>query len=133
MTSFRALAELGEELSATRSRIRLAELIAGFLSALAPEEVAPGTRLIIGRVFAEGDARSLNLSGSAVARVLGRVAGQGESLWDSAGDAVDFGEAVETVLDHAGHQPEGEPLGLLETVHTFEAIAGTRPAQAHVT
>jgi len=123
MTSFRALAELGEELSITRSRIRLAELIAGFLTSLTNEEVAPATRLIIGRIFPEGDARILNLSGSAVARVLANIIGRAENNWAAAGDSVDFGEAVEAVLNHAGHQPSGHPLQMMEVYRTFELIA----------
>jgi len=122
MTSFRALAELGEELSRTRSRLKLAELIAGFLTSLSADEVAPATRLIIGRVFAEGDERVLNLSGQAVARVLERVCG-GTLSWEAAAGTVDFGEAVQALLDRAGHRAAGQPLALLDVQQAFEQIA----------
>ena len=114
----------GREAERTRSRLALSTLIAGFLTALAPEEVAPGARLIIGRVFPEGDARVLNLSGSAVVRVLEQVTGRTEGLWQAGDNAVDFGQAVQAALTQAGHTPQGEPLGLLEVYHTFEDIAG---------
>ncbi len=125
MTLYRALAKLGEELSATRSRLRLADLIAAFLTSLLPEEVAPATRLLIGRAFAEGDERILNLSGSAVVRVLERVLGRPEGGWWATGgeEAVDFGQTVQLALQHAGHRSQGHPLGLLEVLHVFEEIA----------
>ena len=126
MTLFRALANLGEELSSTRSRLKLAGLIAAFLTSLASEEVAPATRLIIGRVFPEGDARILNVSGSAVVRVLERLLGKPEGgWWDTGGDeGVDFGQTVQLLLEHAGYRPQGESPGLLEIYRVFEEIAG---------
>jgi len=127
MTLYRAVADLGEQLNATRSRLKLADLIAAFLNALLPEEVAPATRLLIGRAFPESDARVLNLSGSAVVRVLERILAKPEENWLAAGgeDAVDFGQNVQLILEHAGHQPQGRPLALLEVQRTFEDIADT--------
>ena len=50
-TPFLTLALLGERLEKTRKRLELAALIADFLRGLAPEEIAPGVRLLIGQVF----------------------------------------------------------------------------------
>lgn len=124
MTAFAALAQLGEELSATRSRLQVAGLIAAFLRSLDPPEIAPGARLIIGRVFAESDARVLNLSGSAVSRVVAQLLGErAAAAWQAGDGALDFGEAVQRVLAAAGHTALGEPLGLLDVYHTLEEIA----------
>jgi DNA ligase 1 len=127
MTSFAAMAALNEELAATRSRIKLAELIAAFLRSLAADEVAPATRLIIGRIFPEGDARTLNLSSNAVVRVLQRIV---PLDWSATSDSVDFGGAAQVLLQRAAHQAAGEALSLLDVYHAFEEIAAASGARS---
>jgi len=72
-------------------------------------------------VFSESDPRILNLSGSAIDRVLEQITGT--INWDAIGGAVDFGDAVEKWLTLRKHAPQGKPLQLLEVFHAYEAIA----------
>ncbi|MBC7264891.1 MAG: ATP-dependent DNA ligase [Chloroflexi bacterium] len=127
MSSFVTFARLGEALSATHSRKRMAQLIADYLRGLAPEEISTAARLIIGRVFPESDDRVLNVSGSAVDRVLRQVItlSEGERRAALAG-AVDFGEAVQGMFEH-GHRlgPQGSPLTLMDVYRACEEIAAT--------
>ncbi|MCA1553629.1 MAG: hypothetical protein LC737_04545, partial [Chloroflexi bacterium] len=123
MTLFRPLAELGDALAATKKKLQHRALIAAYLQKLPPDEIAVAARLLIGRVFAETDARILNVSSSAVDRVLRELTGQPLD-WDAIGGAVDFGEAVEKWLSVRQHAPRGEPLQLLEVFHAYESIAG---------
>ena len=92
MSAFAGFAELGEKLEATRSRKKMAALMAEYLRSLPEDEVAPTARMVIGRVFPERKGRPLNLSGAAVVRVLEQVvkttSRQREAI---AADAVDFG------------------------------------------
>ena len=71
MSTLRSLAELGEALAATKKKLEQRALIGAYLQSLPRAEAAVGARLLIGRVFPESDPRSLNLSASAVGRVLG--------------------------------------------------------------
>ncbi len=65
-TLFVRLADLSQQLEQTSKRLELTALLADFLRTLAPEEVAPAVRLIIGQVFPEWDGRGLVFSWRAV-------------------------------------------------------------------
>src|SRR2546430_11644387 len=73
MSRFAELAALGDALAATKKKLEQRALIGAYLKGLPPEEVALAARLLIGRVFPESDARILNLSATAVDRVLQHV------------------------------------------------------------
>jgi len=123
MSEFSTLAHLGDALAATKKKLEHRALIGAYLKTLPPEEIAIAARLLIGRVFPESDPRTLNLSGSAIDRVLEQLVGVPLD-WDAIGGAVDFGDAVEKWLTLRGHlRPQGDPLQLLEVYHTYEAIA----------
>lgn len=126
-TPFARLAHLGEQLEATKKRTELTALLADFLRSLAPDEIPPATRLIIGQIFPEWDGRALNVSWKAVMAVVNGLTGTTDSVRDEAfAQAVDGGEAVQLLLEHGRRQPPaGPPLALLEVYHTFEEIAGT--------
>lgn len=125
MTSFSNLVLLGEQLAATKKKLEHSALIGEFLKTLAPDEVAPAARLIIGRVFPESDARIVNLSGSAVVRVLESLVG---APMDWSGSAVDFGDAVDKWLAARRWTPRPPPLELLDVYHAYEEIAETTGA-----
>src|SRR2546428_4712568 len=123
MSRFAELAALGEALAATKKKLEQRALIGAYLKGLPPDEVALAARLLIGRVFAESDARILNLSATAVDRVLKHVSGAVLD-WEAIGGAVDFGDAVEKWLRLRRHKPRGEALTLPEVYRAYEAIAG---------
>lgn len=125
MSLFLSLAELGEQLAATKKKLEHSALIGAFLKSLAPEEIAPASRLLIGRIFPESDPRIINISGAALNRVLVSVVGA-EMEWS--GSAVDYGDAVAQWLTAQKWKPSGEPLQILDVYHAYEEIADTTGA-----
>ena len=77
-TDFKTLTSLGERLEETSGRLQMTEMIAQFLRGLAPDEVPPGVRLLVGSVFPEWDERSLGLSWRAISRVIDDLVGADE-------------------------------------------------------
>ncbi len=122
MSRFSALAQLGESLAATKKKLQQRALIGAYLKSLPSDEVAVASRLLIGRVFPESDARILNMSASAVDRVLQQMTGAPLD-WNAIGGAVDFGDAVEKWLSYREHKAKGKPLQLMEVYQAYEAIA----------
>lgn len=125
MSLFLALAQLGEQLAATKKKLAHSALIGAYWKTLAPAEIAPASRLLIGRIFPESDARIVNISGAALNRVLAQVAGA-EPEWS--GSAVDFGDAVAQWLTGRKWQPQGAPLELLDVYRVYEQIAAATGA-----
>lgn len=125
MTAFADLATLGESLAGTKKKLEHSALIGDLLKKLLPDEIAPASRLIIGRVFPESDARIVNLSGSAVVRVLEDLVG---TPMDWSGSAVDFGDAVERWLTARLWTPRPPPLQIMDVYRTYEQIAETTGA-----
>ena len=125
-TSFFALAELTEALEATSGRVDMAEQIAATLKGLAPDEVAPAVRLLLGQVFPAADDRALNVSWASVAQLVdGLTTAPAEERRAVAGEAVDGGEYIRLLLERARRQPPRPPRpGLLEVYQTLEAVAG---------
>ncbi|MFQ5945887.1 MAG: ATP-dependent DNA ligase [Anaerolineae bacterium] len=123
-TAFSRVARLGEALEATRKRRELASLIASYLQRLEPEEIGPGVRLVLGQIFPEWDGRSLNLSWSAVSRILSELTE--DKVVDpraAAKEAVDAGEVAQLLLEAANHKPRRPALKLLEVYRGFEEIS----------
>lgn len=120
MSRFLDLANLGEQLAATKKKLEHSALIGAYLKSIAPDEIAPAARLLIGRIFPESDPRIVNISGAALNRVLEKVVGS-EIEWS--GSAVDFGDAVAQWLTAHQWTPQGEPLQISDVYHTYEEIA----------
>ena len=121
MSLFSDLANLGDALATTKKKLEHRALIGTYLKTLPPDEIAIAARWLIGRVFPESDPRILNLSGSAIDRVLEQITGA--INWDAIAGAVDFGDAVEKWLTPRQHARQGKPLQLLQVYRTYEAIA----------
>ena len=127
-TTFETLAELGERLEATSSRLEMADAIAKFLHELRREEVPAAVRMLVGQIFPEWDERSLNLSWQAVLKVTTELSTASEADWQHAfSQAVDAGEAVRWVLANKPRTgPQPPRLTVPEVYATFEAIASTK-------
>src|SRR5437879_12650947 len=69
----RRLAELTQQLEATTKRLEKRALLAAFLRSLRRDEVAPAVHVIVGRIFAEADARALNVGWATLKKALGRT------------------------------------------------------------
>ena len=72
-TPFGSLALLESRLEATTKRLEKRALLVAFLRSLGRAEIRPAVHLIIGRIFAERDARTLNLGWATVRKALGRT------------------------------------------------------------
>lgn len=120
MSLFLDLANLGEQLAATKKKLVHSALIGAYLKQLAPQEIAPASRLLIGRILPESDPRIVNISGAALNRVLESVVG---APVEWSGTAVDFGDAVAQWLAKRDWKAQGEPLELLEVYQAYEDIA----------
>jgi DNA ligase-1 len=125
MSTLTEFAELGEKLEATRARKTMAALVAEYLRAVPAGEIASAARMIIGRVFPERRGRPLKLSGAAVVRVVNQVVKTPpEQRQKIAGEAVDFGQSVQMMLERGTRlQAEALPLMLQETWQAFQEIA----------
>ncbi len=98
-TPFAALAELAERLEGLRGRNAMADQVGAFLRGLAPEEVAPAARMLIGRVLPAHDARTLDVSWAAVWRAVRQLVDlPPEVVEDILGQNVDGGSAVAALL-----------------------------------
>jgi len=125
MSTFAEFAELGEKLEATRARKTMAALVAEYLRSVSASEVAPAARMVIGRVFPERQGRPLNLSGAAVVRVVNQVVKTTpEQRQRIAGEAVDFGQSVQMMLERGQRKSdERAPLTLDDVWRAFQDIA----------
>ena len=102
-TPFAALARLARNLEATSKRLEKRALLAEFLRSLRREEIAPAVHLVVGRIFAEADARALNVGWATLRRAL-------------------EGKRQTTLV--------AEPLTVLETSRAFAAIAAAHGADS---
>jgi len=123
VATFRELAAVCEGLVRTRSRRELARRVADFLGRLDVDEIRPAVRLFLGQA-ARGEAA---VSGSTLWPVLVRLVGAGadrESAWSG---AVDFGQAVERLLEARGpSRPEPPALSIAEVEARLRALATPR-------
>lgn len=122
MSLFLDLANLGEQLAATKKKLEHSALIGAYLKQIEPDEIAPASRLLIGRIFPESDPRIVNISGAALNRVLVQAVG---AEIEYSGSAVDFGDAVSQWLTTHKWKPQGDPLQILDVYHAYEEIADT--------
>jgi DNA ligase-1 len=111
-------------IAATASKRTKVRLLADHLLALDPERLLLATRYYAGRVFAPGDARTLNIGGAALFKVLREVARVDDSVLSEAyrrhGDA---GDTTAAVLAAAREVSEQAGVDLLEVDSAFSAIA----------
>ncbi len=102
-TPFATLAHLARGLEATSKRLEKRAQLAGFLRSLRQDEIAPAVHLVIGRIFAEADARALNVGWATLRRAL-------------------EGKRQTTLV--------AEPLTVLEVSRAFAAIAAAHGADS---
>src|SRR5262245_29637037 len=122
-TAFRALVDLCEGLVHTRSRLALAEQVAGFLAGLEADEVRPAVRLLLGQA-GRGEAAT---SGRTLWRVLVRLAGNDAAPAHAWEGSVDFGEAAERLLLAARGDAAARPaLSLVEVEARIQALGAVR-------
>ncbi len=125
-----AFAATADAIAATPSKRAKVTLLAAHLVALDPDRLLLAARYFAGRVFAPGEARTLNIGGAALFKVLREVTGVDDAPLSAAyrrhGDA---GDSTADVLAaaHPGMQYQG--VDLLDVDAAFAAVAtAQRPA-----
>jgi len=94
------IAQLGETLEKTRSRIQLAQFIGDFLKKLPPEEISPTILLLIGKVFPPEESLPLEISGNTIWKVILKIIDRPEAeISGIITEAVDFGESVSLLFE----------------------------------
>lgn len=127
-TTFKALAELCEKISATTKRNLMIDLVSQFLRQLEGNEVEPAVSMILGRAFPKWDQRTLEVSWATVAQIIRRLTQIDWRLFSEAfGKTGDIGDATKIVFEASKIRKQAtlfeKPLTILEVRHAFEAIA----------
>ncbi len=125
--SFRAFAEIGEQIAATTSKLKKIELLGGYLAQLGARDgqlLAIATIYLTGRPFSQTDARALQTGWAVIQRALIAVSGMSEDqVRETARLHSDAGKTTyEVLLDTAG----SEPFPLAESRAFFEVLQRTR-------
>lgn len=127
-TPFKALAELCEQFEATRKRLLITDLAAGFLRTLKPEEIEPSIAMLLGRPFQKWSQHNLDVSWKIISDVIQRLTG---SEWGVFAEAFrktgDAGSATKVLYEKGRVRRQTslvqKTLTLVEIRRSFEDIA----------
>jgi len=129
-TQFKALAELGEKLEATRKRLVMIDLVADFLKNLDTEEVEPAVSMMLGRPFPKWSQQTLNFSWATLSEIIERITGVGWNVFREAfSKSGDIGSATRAVFENAKVRKQAtlfeKTLTIMEVRRSLTAIAET--------
>ena len=126
MTSFTRVAELLDSVTAMSKRKEKIHYLAEFLSSMEPDEISYAALLVAGRIFAESDQRSLNVSWSGILSSLQQVMDIRPSDVNRVYDG-DAGEAVAALIESGRYARQSslfeEPLTILSVKTSIGRIA----------
>lgn len=122
-TDFLALAQVGEALGSTPSKLKKVELLAGYLSALAQVDhalLAHAAVYLTGRAFPQNDDRKLQVGWAVIHRALAAATGKpAAQVRQIAAQYNDAGKSAFEVLTHA---TKPEPFTVADSAQLFEAL-----------
>jgi DNA ligase 1 len=129
-TSFKALAELGEKLEATRKRLFMIDVVSEFLEHLESKEIEPAVSMLLGRPFPKWNQQTLDVSWATLSEIIERTAGVEWNIFEEAfRKSGDIGSATKTVFENSKVKRQAvlfeEALTLLEVRRSLKAIAET--------
>jgi DNA ligase-1 len=129
-TSFKALAELGEKLEATRKRLFMIDVVSEFLEHLESKEIEPAVSMLLGRPFPKWSQQTLDVSWATLSEIIERTAGVEWNIFEEAfRKSGDIGSATKTVFENSKVKRQAvlfeEALTLLEVRRSLKAIAET--------
>jgi DNA ligase-1 len=129
-TPFKALAELGEKLEATRKRLLMTDLVAHFLKSLDAQEVEPAVSMILGRPFLKWSQQTLDVSWATLSEIIKRITGvQWNVFMEAFSKTGDIGSATKTVFENAKTRRQAtlfeKTLTIMEVRRNLTAIAET--------
>lgn len=129
MATLLELAQAGDAIASTSSKLEKVRLLAAFLRATDGDEVMLGARYFTGFVFPTGDERTLNIGGAAFTAVLRDVSGADDAdigaAWRRHSDT---GDVTFELLERTA-RTDFEPVSLQELDAIFAAIADARGAK----
>ena len=129
-TSFKALADLCDELEATTKRLRMIDLVSDFLNNLEAEEVEPAVSMILGRPFPKWSQQTLDVSWATLTGIIRRLTKADWKVFTEAfGKTGDVGSATKILFEISKIDKQStlfeRKLTILEVKRGFEAIAET--------
>jgi len=129
-TSFKALADLCEELEVTTKRLHMIDLVSEFLNDLEAEEIEPAVSMILGRPFPRWSQQTLDVSWTTLTEIIKRIAkADWKVFMEAFGKTGDVGSATKILFESSkvGKQSTlfERKLTILEVRRSFEAIAET--------
>lgn len=129
-TSFKALADLCEELEATTKRLRMIDLVSVFLNNLEAEEIEPAVSMILGRPFPKWSQQTLDASWATLTGIIRRLTKADWKVFTEAfGKTGDVGSATKILFESSRVRKQStlfeRKLTILEVRRSFEAIAET--------
>ena len=129
-TAFRSLAELCEELEATKKRLLMISLVAEFLENLEAEEVEPAVSMILGRPFPKWNQQTLDVSWATISEVIKRITKTDWKVFVEAfGKTGDVGSATKMLFESSKIDKQAtlfeRKLTITEVRRSLVAIAET--------
>jgi DNA ligase 1 len=129
-TSFKALAEVGEKLEATRKRLFMIDVVSEFLEHLESKEIEPAVSMLLGRPFPKWSQQTLDVSWATLSEIIMRTTGVEWDIFEEAfRKSGDIGSATKTVFENSKVKRQAvlfeEALTLLEVRRGLKAIAET--------
>ncbi len=126
-TPFKALADLCEELEATKKRLVMISLVADFLKALENQEVEPAVSMVLGRPFPKWSQQTLEVSWSTISETIKRITGIDWAVFREAlSKTGDVGSATKTILENSIIKRQtlllAGTLTIMEVRRSFEAM-----------
>jgi DNA ligase-1 len=127
-TPFRKLSELGENIEATKKRLKKMNLAGEFLDSVALEEVEAASLLLIGQPFPRTSQRTLDLDWSALSQILQELLSPPpNTISQIFSETGDIGEVVRQIYQKSGGIRQTTlfsiPLTVLDVYQTFSEIA----------
>jgi DNA ligase-1 len=129
-TTFKALADLCEELEATSKRLIMVNLVANFLKNLEDQEVEPAVSMILGRPFPKWSQQTLEVSWTTISEIIKRITGvEWNVFMEAFSKTGDVGSATKAIFEKSKIKRQAtlfeRTLTIVEVRRSLEAIAET--------
>jgi len=129
-TSFKALAQLCEQLENTKKRLLMINLVAEFLNDLEVEEIEPAVSMILGRPLPKSSQQTLDVSWATLSKIVKRMTNIDWGVFIEAfGKTGDVGSAAKKLFENSKNGKQStlfsRKMKIIEVRRSFEAIAET--------
>ena len=123
-SSFGGLAEVGERIAATTSKLKKIALLADFLRTLDATELPLATHYLAGRAFAQNDPRTLQVGWAVIKRALLAASGIGEQEFRAL--SRQYADAGKTTYETLLERTSPEPFSLGDSASFFDHLQRIR-------